>query len=502
MGELRTMRNKGAVQLIGAGPGAPDLISLRGLRALREAQAVVMDALLPPDFLAQLGIVNESLELVRLACGKGRQSQDQINQMLWDLVQRFDRVVRLKGGDPGVFGRVTEETEFLTNHGIAWDVIPGPSNCTAVFSSMGRAATRRTSARSLAAVTAREVGGVVADNWPRADTLVVFMGVRIASDVADALIADGWSSDTPCAIVARASQPGERRWHCSLGQLGLTVRLEKVQTPALLIVGHAASQPQDSRATILVASSSPGAHRLLGDVTHWPALAVHSGRQHRANSHRLALELRAGQRMNLCFLAAHSVHCLMNSIAQVGGDARSLAGSTLAAADGETSAALGMHGVSADIEGGDWLLRSARAAAGKGPKTVLVGGKPEVRNASDVLVREQLSGVSCCTHAYLPHPVLARPIPNDAAVLYTSEAQMEAWSTAYASQLPSAIWVPNVALQSAAARLFPGVPLVIFGPSTREEPRRPGTSHLAESSCPGPGAAGPVVSRVASREAS
>ena len=149
-------------------------------------------------------------------------------------------VVRLKGGDPFVFGRGDSEIESLASHRIPWEVIPGASSATAVLSSAGLPLTRHGQRRSFAVTTARVEGGRVTASFPRADSLVILMGVTVLDQVASRLSADGWPSDTPAAIVERGTLAWERQISGPLGRLGELARRAGVASPALVVVGEAA----------------------------------------------------------------------------------------------------------------------------------------------------------------------------------------------------------------------------------------------------------------------
>ncbi len=232
------MAASGKVYLVGAGPGSPDLISVRGFRALVKADAIIFDSLLPASFLDELGIQGEGKELRHLRRRGARESQDEINGLMGEWASRGMTVVRLKGGDPGVFGCLNEEIAFLSGRGIPWEVVPGPSVCTAALSAAGLPLTLRGEARSFAAVTARGVGGDFNETYPVADTLVVYMGVATSGKVAAQLMSQGWDAATPCLFIERACTADEHRVPCRLNQAGEAAGA--VSSPAILIVGKAA----------------------------------------------------------------------------------------------------------------------------------------------------------------------------------------------------------------------------------------------------------------------
>lgn len=232
----------GKVYLVGAGPGAPDLISLRGLRALKSAEVILADRLLPRTFLSELGISTAEKLVEWLGDQQAHWPQERINRTMLFHARAGKLVVRLKNGDPFVFGRGDAEAEYLSQQGIAWEVIPGPSACTAALSAVGLPLTRRGKGRSFAVATARLAGGAVPDAFPRADSLVILMGAGVVQQVVGRLLADGWAADTPAALVERATLPGQRRVQGTLEQMPALAQQAAVGAPALLVVGCAASE--------------------------------------------------------------------------------------------------------------------------------------------------------------------------------------------------------------------------------------------------------------------
>lgn len=231
-----TLRPPGTVYLVGAGPGAPDLITLRAARLLEEADVVFHDALVHPGTLA----------LARrarcLAVGKraDRVSVDQrfINAALVEAARRHRVVVRLKGGDPTLFGRLQEEIDALAAAGIASEVVPGVTAATAAAAALGASLTRRGLARSVALVTPRVGRGEAPGAWHAgADTLALYMAAGEAPAVADALLAHGRAPDLPVAIVESASLPDQHVHRLTLEQLRRGAP-RATDGPALVLVGR------------------------------------------------------------------------------------------------------------------------------------------------------------------------------------------------------------------------------------------------------------------------
>ncbi len=240
-GQAMVSRRRGNVCLVGAGPGDPELLTLKALRLLRGADVIVHDGLVSPAILA-LG----RAEARRLSVAKQKSrhsySQDEINRMLIAFALEGLNVVRLKGGDPFVFGRGGEELEACRAAGIACEVVPGISAALAAAASAGAPLTHRGAAQAVTIVTGHAQDGKVPDlDWTslaRANqTLVVYMGLSTAGQIAAQLILAGRSPTTPVLIVENASLPQERRIATHLADLGVAATLLK--GAAVLLIGEA-----------------------------------------------------------------------------------------------------------------------------------------------------------------------------------------------------------------------------------------------------------------------
>ena len=262
----------GKVFLIGAGPGSPDLLTVRGLRALREATWIIADSILPEDYLDGLGIA-ASTRVTRLEHGDTRDHYDEIMARMVGAVEQGQIVARLKSGDPFVFGRGCEEIEFLAARSVQWEVVPGISVCTAGATLAALPLTSRDRGRSFAVVTARCSGGGLNRTFPLADSLIVFMGAGVLQEVADGLARDGWAPETPAAILSRVSLAWERRCIGRLEDIAAMAAENHIVSPAIVIVGAAAAGENmlPPRPRILLAGDHPEEYAHLGEVIHWPA---------------------------------------------------------------------------------------------------------------------------------------------------------------------------------------------------------------------------------------
>ncbi len=241
----RAMRSvRGKVYLIGAGPGAPDLITLRGAEVLKRADIVFHDALVHPGTLA----LAERAEKIAVGkrCGRHSTAQQFINKRLIDAAHKYRTVVRLKGGDPLLFGRAQEEIAALSVAGVEYEVVPGITAALAAGAELGVSLTQRGSARSVAFVTPREGVGQPANDWVRSvansDTAVIYMGAGEAAEIAASLIAHGMPRDTPIAIVENASLPHARRVMLTLEELPQLEHYGLIG-PTLIMLGRVFASP-------------------------------------------------------------------------------------------------------------------------------------------------------------------------------------------------------------------------------------------------------------------
>ena len=229
----------GKVYLIGAGPGAPDLLTLRAAALLERADVLFYDALVHP------GTIALAARAQRIAVGKrcGRHSTAQrfINKRLIDAARNHAVVVRLKGGDPMLFGRAHEEITALREAQIEFEVVPGVTAALAASAELGVSLTRRGVARSVVFLTPRVGAGEAPNEWAQAalaaDTAVVYMGAGQAAAIAGALLARGMSPSTPIAVVENASWTQQKSYTLTLSELPGIEELG-LSGPALIMIGE------------------------------------------------------------------------------------------------------------------------------------------------------------------------------------------------------------------------------------------------------------------------
>jgi uroporphyrin-III C-methyltransferase len=246
------MTAQGHVTLVGAGPGAADLLTYRAWRAIARADVVVHDRLVPLEVLDDLGDrAGAAVEMIDVgkAPGKHKVAQDDINALLVRHARAGKRVVRLKGGDPFVFGRGGEEYAACTAAGVAVDVVPGVSSALAVPALAGVPLTHRGTTTAFHVVTAHTRTGeqelddvAVACVTQRAATLVILMGVSSLPAIVTRLLDAGASPDTPVAIVERGSTPEQRVTRVVLDLAAKRAGEVGVRAPAVIVVGDVAAQ--------------------------------------------------------------------------------------------------------------------------------------------------------------------------------------------------------------------------------------------------------------------
>jgi len=233
------MNTRGTVYLVGAGPGAPDLLTLRAADLLRRADIVFYDALVHPEIVALAAGADKIA--VGKRCGRHSTAQRFINKRLVDAALKHEVVVRLKGGDPTVFGRLQEELDALQAAGIPTQIVPGITAATAAAAELGVSLTQRGVSRSVAITTPRVGADETASDWTAGlvatDTVVVYMGVGKAAEVVQGLVQRGFDPFVPVAVVENASLPERKVTWCALASLVDAVAIA-VGGPALIIVGR------------------------------------------------------------------------------------------------------------------------------------------------------------------------------------------------------------------------------------------------------------------------
>jgi uroporphyrin-III C-methyltransferase len=248
----------GTVFLVGAGPGDPELLTLRAARLIMGARLIVHDGLVDPAILA---MAPASARLVSVAKRRSRHTmpQDEINALLVREALAGHDVVRLKGGDPFVFGRGGEELEAARAAGLAVEVVPGISAALGAAAAAHLPLTHRRAA-SVVSFVAGQCKGLSEQDWSglagKGRTLVIYMGLATAEAISDKLIADGLAPEIPVAVIERATRPDMRVLRGRLAGLAALVAGERVQSPAVIVIGEVTAAPEEELRTLALEAVS------------------------------------------------------------------------------------------------------------------------------------------------------------------------------------------------------------------------------------------------------
>ena len=355
----------GKVTLVGAGPGDPGLLTRKGLEALQKAEVVVYDRLVSPAILAMMPEKAQHIDVGKQA-SRHPVPQDQINQILLDKAMEGKNVVRLKGGDPFLFGRGGEELELLAQHGVSFEEVPGITSAIAAPAYGGIPVTHRDCCSSLHIVTGHQRAGKELDIDFEAlvrtkGTLVFLMGVSALPQICKGLLEAGMEPDMPAAVVERGTTPAQRRISATLSTLPAVAEETKVESPAVIVVGKVCALAEDfdwfdklplkGRRVVVTrprerAGTLSARLRALGaDVWEYPCIAtlpldpcpgVDKAMEELSDYEWLALTSPAG------------VEALWKWLEDHGKDARALGTVKLAAIGPGTAKALAAHGLRAD----------------------------------------------------------------------------------------------------------------------------------------------------------
>jgi uroporphyrinogen III methyltransferase/synthase len=386
----------GTVYLVGAGPGDPGLLTARALELIAAADSILYDRLIPDEALAD---ARDDAELLYVGKRPGADSvaQEQIHDELTGRARRGQVVVRLKGGDPFVFGRGGEEAEALRDAGVEFEVVPGVTSGVAAPAYAGIPVTHRDDASAVAFVTGHENPDKdeTALDWDALahfpGTLVLYMGIKIA----DRLEAAGRDPEEPAAAVHRGTQPGQRAVVATLGTLAEAVAEQRLEAPSILVFGAVAGRREDlawlerrplygkrvvvTRARAQV-SRLAGTLRSLGaEVIELPAIRI----EPRLDTAEVRDAVAAiGTYALVCLTSPNGVRLLFEALADHGLDARALANATVAAIGPGTAAALAERGVMADIVPERYVAESLAEALEKvdvSSRPVLIARASEAR---------------------------------------------------------------------------------------------------------------------------
>ena len=356
----------GKVILVGAGPGEGGLLTVKGKAALERADVVVFDRLVGEEVLNLIPETAKRIDVGKHA-GDHPVPQGEINRILLEEGQKNQLVVRLKGGDPFLFGRGGEELELLSAHNVPFEVVPGVTSALAAPAYGGIPVTHRDFASSLHIVTAHRRAGKEAYLPFEAlvnagGTLVFLMGVAALPHICTGLLKAGMAPETPAAVVERGTTPQQRRISATLGTLSEQANAAGVESPAVIVVGGVCSLAEDfdwfdhlplkgKRVVVTRPKERAGTLsarlRALGAAV-WEFPCIETAPLHPCPALTEAVEGLSRYEW-LVFTSPAGVECLWDELRRTGRDARALAGVSIAAIGPGTAKALAAHGLTADF---------------------------------------------------------------------------------------------------------------------------------------------------------
>jgi uroporphyrinogen III methyltransferase/synthase len=358
---------KGFVYLVGAGPGRADLITVRGAEVLKTADCVIYDKLANP---ALLQFARKDTEIIHVPkrIGEGSCTQDEINKVLVEKALAGKTVVRLKGGDPCIFGRVAEELAVLIEAGVDFEIVPGVTAAVAVSSYTGIMLTDRQYSSQVTFVTGREAEGKEGTNidWDVLakfpGTIVFYMGVGTLATTAQKLIESGKPADTPVAVIANATFPTQRVVRAPLEKINETCEQQKIKPPAIVVIGEAAAgdtrfdwftrRPLFGRNIVMtrdVAGNADFAAKIIqrgGNPLEFETIQIKSLTD---SNGFLRMLTKIGQYDWVVFTSGNGVAMFFDALQNMDKDARVFGSARIAAIGSRTAEQLGRFGIKADF---------------------------------------------------------------------------------------------------------------------------------------------------------
>jgi uroporphyrinogen III methyltransferase / synthase len=478
----------GIVFLVGAGPGDPGLMTTRSLELIVAADVIVHDRLIPDDALT---VARPDAELLYVGKEPGAASvpQEGIAELLIDRARQGKLVVRLKGGDPFVFGRGGEEAEALAAAEIPFEVVPGITAGIAAPAYAGIPVTHRDDASAVAFVTGHEdpdkedssLDYEALARFP--GTLVFYMGVKALPRIAESLIAAGREPSEPAAVVERGTLPGQRTVSSTLDGIAAAAEEAEIRAPSVTVVGPVAARreqiawlerrPLHGKKVVVTrarAQASELARQLdaLGaESIELPAIRIEPRIE--TKEVRLAVESLHAYAL-VCLTSSNGVRLLFEAMAAEGRDARALANASVAAIGSGTEAALAVHGVLADIVPERFVAEELVAELDKlelDGKPVLVARAAEAREVLPDALRKRGAKVDVVTLyetvAETPDPEALERARDADFITFTSSSTVRNFMEASPNGIPE------------------GAKVVSIGPITSEAAREAGLTVDAEA---------------------
>jgi len=468
----------GVVYLVGAGPGDPGLLTARALELIAGADVLLYDRLIPQGALDGARADTERV-YVGKAPGDNALEQDEIEALMVEHARRGRSVVRLKGGDPFVFGRGGEEAETLAAAGIAFEVVPGVTAGIAAPAYAGIPVTHRDDASAVAFVTGHEDPEKedTALDWSALatfpGTLVLYMGVKNLPLIAERLTAGGRDPAEPAAAIERGTQPGQRAVVSTLAELPAAVAQAELRAPAILLFGAVAARRDAiawfehrplhgkrvvvTRARAQASGLSASLRELGAEVVELPAIRIVP----RIEAPEVGDAVAALHTYALvCLTSPNGVHLLFEALAAHSLDARALANATIAAIGPGTAAALREHGLIADVVPERYLAESlveALAGLDLDGRPVLIARAAEARDLLPDALRDRRAKVDVValyeTVSEQPSPEALEAAAAADYVTFTSSSTVRNLLAAVGERFPSTARIVSIGpVTSATAR--------------------------------------------------
>ncbi|MEW6593917.1 MAG: uroporphyrinogen-III C-methyltransferase [Thermodesulfobacteriota bacterium] len=512
-----TTQRPGKVYLVGAGPGDPELITVKGMKLLQRAEVVVYDYLAGKKLLKHVPKGAELVYVGKMGGIHHAHTQEEINQMLVDFARAGKQVVRLKGGDPFIFGRGGEEIEVLVEHGIAYEVVPGVTSATAAATYAGVPITHRKHTTSVAFITGHEDPTKAASTiaWDKISTgigtLVFYMGIKNLPIITEKLMAHGRSPETPVVVVRWASTPEQKSVEGTLATIADRVKAARIKPPALIVVGEVVSlrdkinwyekRPLFGK-RILVTRTREQASELVHRLEDLGANCLEGSTIALVEPDSWApldQELRRVSEYDwLLFTSINAIKFFFQRLAELGMDARDLKGPRIAVVGTTTAEMLQAQGLRADLVPGEFTgegLAAALLAEGMAGKKVLL---PRAAKAREILPETLTEAGATVTTV----PVYRNVQPADYAEVRQAleEKTIDCITFTSSSTVTNFLEMLRCADAAEQQRLLDGVTIAVIGPITARTAQQHGlTIHIQPETFTIPALVDAIVAHCAGR---
>ncbi len=435
----------GKVYLVGAGPGDAELITLKGYRLISQADVVLHDHLMPPELL---DLVKPGAEVISVGKFAGQHTlpQDQMNHLIIEKAKEGKMVVRLKGGDPYIFGRGGEEAQRCYDEGIEFEVVPGISSAIAAACYAGIPATHRDYTSSVAIVTGHRKEDMELE-IPRAGTVIFLMGVANLPQIIQALLEQGWAPETPIAAVEKGTCYDQRVVKGRLADFLDVAEKAQLRAPAVFIVGRVVELDDKlgwfaRKPRIYLPGTHPQRYQHLGTIVHRPLIKpVPLSDYSQADGALGGL----GEFDWVLFTSTNGVKFFFERLHAIGLDSRALAGCKVAAIGQTTAARLREDGILVDLqpelESSEGLVAELTRAGVKGARVLLV--RP--RTARNIITEGLAAEGAFVEPVIMYENIEVEGLDTDFNyidwILFTSGSTVRAYVNRYGTTIPGAVKV-------------------------------------------------------------